>query len=205
MAPVSAILLFLFSSLAWGDSILVMGDSLSAAYGMPQRQGWVALLQERLDRNGHSHRVVNASVSGETTHGGVTRLTRQLQRAKPELVLIELGANDGLRGVPLPVMQQNLLTLVQRSQAAGARVMLLEMKLPPNYGPQYSEQFQAVFGQVAEQEKITLVPFFMAPVVLQPELMQADGLHPNARAQPVLLDQLWPHLQALLKVQERSE
>lgn len=182
-----------------------MGDSLSAAYGMPQREGWVALLQERLDSNGHTHRVVNASVSGETTHGGVTRLTKHLQRAKPELVLIELGANDGLRGVPLPVMQRNLLTLVQRSQAAGARVMLLEMKLPPNYGPQYSEQFQAVFGQVAEQQKITLVPFFMAPVVLQPELMQADGLHPNALAQPVLLDQLWPHLQALLNVQVRSE
>ncbi|WP_432471260.1 arylesterase [Amphritea sp. HPY] len=205
MAPVSAILLFLFSSLAWGDSILVMGDSLSAAYGMPSEKGWVSLLQQRLDNKGYSHQVINASVSGETTHGGVTRLTRQLQRVKPQLVMIELGANDGLRGTALTVLQRNLMTLVQQSQAAGARVILLEMKLPPNYGPSYSQQFQSIFGQVAQQQNATLVPFFMAPVVLRPELMQADGLHPNARAQPVLLDQLWPHLQALLNVQVRSE
>lgn len=182
-----------------------MGDSLSAAYGMPSEKGWVALLQQRLDNKGYPHQVINASVSGETTHGGVTRLTLQLQRVKPQLVMIELGANDGLRGTALTVMQRNLMTLVQQSQAAGARVMLLEMKLPPNYGPSYSQQFQSIFGQVAQQQNATLVPFFMASVVLRPELMQADGLHPNARAQPVLLDQLWPHLQALLNVQVRSE
>jgi len=205
MAPVFAILLLLISSLAWSGSVLVMGDSLSAAYGIPEQQGWVSLLQQRLHRNGFPQQVVNASISGETTHGGLSRLAPQLERVKPELVVIELGANDGLRGTPLQVMQRNLQQLIAQSKTAGAKVVLLEMRLPPNYGPRYAEQFQQVFVQVAEQMEVTLVPFFMAPVVLEPELMQRDGLHPNAKAQPILLDQIWPQLQAQLSAPERSE
>ncbi len=189
------------TSLAWGGSIVVMGDSLSAAYGIPKEQGWVALLEQRLDDNNLDYTVVNASISGETTHGGITRLPAILDQYKPQLVLLELGANDGLRGAPLPVIEANLNQLVSQSLAAGAQVLLLEMRIPPNYGPRYSEGFAALFSKVAEQQKVSMVPFFMASVVLQPELMQADGLHPNAQAQSALLEQVWPFLSHLMPLQ----
>lgn len=191
MASLLGIGLLLLTSLAWGSSIVVMGDSLSAAYGIPKEQGWVALLEQRLEDNNLEYEVVNASISGETTHGGITRLPAILDQYKPQLVLLELGANDGLRGAPLPVIENNLNQLVSQSLAAGAQVLLLEMRIPPNYGPRYSEGFSGLFAKVAEQQKVPMVPFFMASVVLQPELMQADGLHPNALAQPALLDQIW--------------
>lgn len=184
--------------MAWSSSILVLGDSLSAAYGMPAQQGWVSLLQQRLQQQGYQYNVVNASISGETTHGGLTRLNAALERHQPALVVLELGANDGLRGAPLTLIRQNLGKLVQQSRQVGAQVLLLEMKLPPNYGPGYSQGFTAIFDTVAQDYQIAMVPFFMESVALQPELMLPDGLHPNARAQPVLLDQIWPHLQPLL-------
>ncbi len=175
-----------------------MGDSLSAAYGIPAKQGWVTLLEQRLAQSHPDYEVVNASISGETTHGGITRLPAALDQYQPQLVILELGANDGLRGAPLNVIERNLNQLVSQSKAAGASVLLLEMRIPPNYGPRYSEGFTAIFNRVAEQQGVPLVPFFMASVVLQPELMQADGLHPTAKAQPALLDQVWPALQDLL-------
>jgi len=198
MASLFGIVLLLLTSLAWGGSIVVMGDSLSAAYGIPRQQGWVALLEKRLDEHNLDFEVVNASISGETTHGGITRLPAILDQYKPTLVLLELGANDGLRGAPLTVIEKNLNQLVSQSLASGAQVLLMEMRIPPNYGPRYSDGFSALFAQVAEQQNVPMVPFFMAPVVLQPELMQADGLHPNAQAQPALLDQVWLSLKDLL-------
>lgn len=176
-----------------------MGDSLSAAYGMPQQQGWVALLDQKLDKSGFSYEVINVSISGETTHGGLTRLPGVLDQYKPELVVLELGANDGLRGAPLALIERNLTLMIEQSQAAGAKVLLLEMRIPPNYGPRYSDGFSALFQKVAKVQDVPMVPFFMAPVVLQPELMQKDGLHPNERAQPVLLNQLWQPLISLLQ------
>ncbi|BBB27844.1 arylesterase [Amphritea japonica] len=199
MSNILGVWLLLLSSLAWSSSILVMGDSLSAAYGMPQQQGWVALLDQKLEKNGFSYEVINASISGETTHGGLTRLPRALDQHKPELVVLELGANDGLRGAPLALIERNLTRLIEQARAAGAQVLLLEMRIPPNYGPRYSDGFSALFETVAQQQEVPMIPFFMAPVVLQPELMQADGLHPNAKAQPVLLDQLWLPLIGLLQ------
>ncbi|WP_290703360.1 arylesterase [Amphritea sp.] len=199
MSNILGVWLLLLSSLAWSSSILVMGDSLSAAYGMPQQQGWVALLDQKLEKNGFSYEVINASISGETTHGGLTRLPGALDQYKPELVVLELGANDGLRGAPLALIERNLTRLIAQARAAGAQVLLLEMRIPPNYGPRYSDGFTALFEKVAQMQDVLMVPFFMAPVVLQPELMQDDGLHPNEQAQPVLLDQLWQPLISLLQ------
>jgi acyl-CoA thioesterase-1 len=199
MSNILGVWLLLLSSLAWSSSILVMGDSLSAAYGMPQQQGWVALLDQKLEKNGFSYEVINASISGETTHGGLTRLPGALDQYKPELVVLELGANDGLRGAPLALIERNLTRLIAQARAAGAQVLLLEMRIPPNYGPRYSDGFTALFEKVAQMQDVPMVPFFMAPVVLQPELMQDDGLHPNEQAQPVLLDQLWQPLISLLQ------
>ena len=205
MIRIVTLCLLLFTSTAWSSSILVLGDSLSAAYGMPSKDGWVALLQQRLHQQGYQYNVINASISGETTHGGLTRLTSALDRHQPALVVLELGANDGLRGAPLPLIRQNLGQLIQKSRDSGAEVLLFEMKLPPNYGPGYSQGFSAVYDTVAQQYQIAMVPFFIEPVVLKPELMLPDGLHPNAKAQPELLEQVWPYLQPLLKSPGESE
>lgn len=178
--------------------ILVMGDSLSAAFGIPQTQGWVALLQQRLKAQGYPHRVVNASISGETTVGGLGRLPALLERHRPQWVLLELGANDGLRALPLPQMQGNLERMIALSRQAGARPVLFEMRLPANYGP-YAERFRQVFQQVARQEKLPLVPFFLMPIALDPAQFLEDGLHPAASAQPKLLDAVWPTLAPLLQ------
>lgn len=179
-------------------TILILGDSISAGYGLEAREGWTALLQKRLDREGYGYRVVNASVSGETTSGGSARLPRALRLHRPSVLVLELGANDGLRGLPLDVSRQNLAAMIEAAQDAGAKVLLLGMRIPPNYGPRYTQAFAHMYAGLAKQYKVPLVPFFMEKVALDPDLMQADGLHPDAAAQPLLLDTAWPALRPLL-------
>lgn len=179
--------------------ILVLGDSLSAAYGIPASQGWVALLQQRLQQRGYPQRVVNASVSGETTAGGLSRLPALLDRHKPQLVLIELGGNDGLRGQPLAKLQENLARMAELSRKAGARPVLFEMRIPSNYGPKYTEGFHAAFASVASAQQAPLVPFWLAGIALDPDAFQDDGIHPTVAAQPKMLEAVWPTLEAALK------
>jgi acyl-CoA thioesterase I len=198
-----AIGLFLFAvqgeAAAQNGTILVLGDSLSAAYGMKPEQGWVSLLQKRLQAQGYGYRVVNTSVSGETTSGGLQRLPRALNLHKPQIVIIELGGNDGLRGLPVSTTRQNLMKMVELSKAAGAEVVLAGMQMPPNYGPRYTKEFANAFGEVAERHKTVLVPFLLDKVAFEPGMMQEDGLHPTARAQPIVVDNLWPLLVPLLR------
>jgi acyl-CoA thioesterase-1 len=186
-------------------TVLVLGDSLSAAYGIKPAEGWVALLQKRMRAQGYGHRVVNASVSGETTSGGLQRLPRALQLHKPEIVVIELGANDGLRGLPLAVTRENLSKMVSASKRAGADVLLVGMQMPPNYGARYTAEFAELFRELARGSAIALVPFLLDSVALDDKLMQADGLHPNVSGQPILLDNVWPHLEPLLKKKTLKE
>ena len=162
-------------------------------------QGWVTLLQKKLTTQGYGYRVVNASVSGETTSGGAARLGRALELHRPAIVVLELGGNDGLRGLPLAQMSANLDDMIRRSRAAGARVVLVGMRIPPNYGPAYTQKFHTLFADLARQYQLPLVPFFMEKVALNPSLMQADGIHPAASGQQLLLDTLWPVLQPVLK------
>lgn len=178
--------------------LLVSGDSLSAAYGMQLEHGWVALLQQRLRKQGYPHRVINTSISGETTAGGLARLPQALAEHKPQIVLIELGANDGLRGKPLEQMRANLKKMIALSRKAGAKVLLFEMRLPSNYGPQYTEGFRRSFEQVAQQEKVSLVPFFLTPIALKRDSFQSDGIHPTQTVQPQLLEAVWPTLEPML-------
>jgi acyl-CoA thioesterase-1 len=179
--------------------VLVLGDSLSAGYGLSRESGWTWLLEERIRTLGLPHRVVNASVSGDTTAGGLTRLASLLEREKPEVLVIELGANDGLRGFGFDLIRENLTALVREGRSAGARVLILGVRLPPNYGAAYTEGFQAVFRQVADAEGVPLVPQMLAGVAEDRGLMQADGIHPAAAAQPRILDNVWPALEPLLK------
>jgi acyl-CoA thioesterase I len=179
--------------------ILVMGDSLSAAYGLDSPdQGWVALLQARLKAQGYDYTVVNASVSGETSGGGLTRFPQALANAKPAIVILELGANDGLRGLPVSEMQANLGKMLDFSRQAGARVLLLSMLLPPNYGKPYVQSFAAVYPALAKQYKVPVTMFLLTGVAEHRELMQPDGLHPQAKAEPRVLDNIWPSLEPLL-------
>lgn len=178
--------------------MLVLGDSLSAAYGIGLDQGWVALLQARLSDRGYPQRIVNASVSGETSAGGLTRLPALLQRHRPSIVLIELGANDGLRGLPLERLRANLRQMCILIRDAGARAVLFEMRIPINYGPEYADGFRASFGAVASELDIPLVPFFMGAIATDPSAFQDDGIHPNAAAQPRLLEAVWPSVEAAL-------
>jgi len=178
--------------------ILVMGDSLSAAYGIAIERGWVKLMAQRLEQEGVPARVVNASISGETTQGGVTRMPAELARSKPSVVILELGANDGLRGQSLDAMRDNLRQMIRLSKASGAKVLVLGMRIPPNYGPQYGERFHHTFDAVAGEARVPVVRFFLEKVALRPELIQADGLHPIAEAQPLLLETVWPALRPLL-------
>ena len=174
------------------QNILLVGDSISAAFGLEISEGWVALLEQRLADEGYPHSVINASVSGDTTAGGLARLPGLLEEFEPELVIIELGGNDGLRALPLENMQQNLSAMVSLSQQAGADVILLGMMIPPNYGPRYADGFARVFHQVAEERDVTLVPFLLEGVGGVEGMMQDDGVHPTAAAQPLLLDNAWP-------------
>jgi acyl-CoA thioesterase-1 len=179
--------------------LLVLGDSLSAAYGIPAEQGWVSLLQRRLAERGFPHRVVNASISGDTTSGGLSRLPATLERLRPALVILELGANDGLRGQPPMAMANNLGRMIELSRQAGARVLLAEMRVPPNYGPLYAQKFQATFSELAKRYEIPLIPFLLDGVAGNTALIQDDGLHPRAEAQTQVLDNVWPVLEPLLK------
>lgn len=183
-------------------TVLVIGDSLSAGYGLRPGQGWVSLLERKLGSQGYPHRVVNASISGETSRGAVARMPRALEVHDPDVVVIELGANDGLRGFPPDVMRDNLLELLRLSREAGAKVLLLGMHLPVNYGQAYTEQFHQVFVDIAKREQVPFLPFFLDGVALQPEMMLDDGIHPNATAQPKLLENVWPALEPLLRQAE---
>ncbi|MFM1885771.1 MAG: hypothetical protein RL026_928 [Pseudomonadota bacterium] len=178
---------------------MVFGDSLSAAYGMDAEQGWVNLLQKRLMAEGYGHKVVNASISGETTSGGRARLPRALATHKPHIVILELGANDGLRGLPLATAQANLDAMAAAVRQTGAQLVLLGIQLPPNYGPQYAAKFRESFVSLARRHKAALVPFLMDGVALDSRYMQADGLHPNPAGQPLLLGNVWPILKPLLR------
>jgi len=179
-------------------TILVFGDSLSAAYGIRPEQGWVALLTQRLQSQGYGYQIVNASVSGETSEGGLERLPRALQLHQPRIVILELGANDALRGLPVSAARDNLARMVQLSQAAGARVLLVGMRIPPNYGQRYTEEFAQIFPQLASEYHLPLVPFLLQGVALDPARMQPDGMHPNATGEPPVLDTLWPYLKPML-------
>lgn len=180
-------------------TILVMGDSLSAGYGIKVENGWVALLSKRLADQGNGYRVVNASVSGETSSGGKVRLQALLMTHKPSIVILELGANDGLRGLPNAQLRSNLSTMIDAAQQAKAKVMLVGMMMPPNYGQTYADGFKSVFTDLAKAKRVSLVPFFLDGVALQGNLIQADGLHPNEQAQAQLLENVWPTLQSMLK------
>lgn len=188
----------LISASAHAGGILVMGDSLSAGYGIDQREAWPSLLIERLKREGYRQTVTNASISGEISAGGLSRLPLLLQQTKPSIVIIELGANDGLRGLPIPKMQENLTSMIKASKSAGAQVLLIGMRMPPNLGQSYTEKFRDTFEVLAREYKTGLVPFLLRDVAAKKELFQADGLHPIASAQPLLLDTVWPELVKLL-------
>ncbi len=187
------------SAQAEAPVILVFGDSISAGYGLPLEQGWVELLKTRLKSQGYGYQVVNASVSGETTAGGLARLPRALELHHPSIVILELGGNDGLRGLPVAQMRANLSQMVNLSGATGAQILLLGMRMPPNYGPQYTKEFALVFSDLATDKKVGLVPFLLTNIALSPQLLQADDIHPNAQGQPILLDNVWPTLKPLLR------
>lgn len=165
---------------------------------MDRDQSWVNLLEIRLQENGYAYRILNSSISGDTTQGGLTRLPRLLERYQPEIVLIELGANDGLRGIDPAITRENITGMIQQSQAVGARVLLAGIKLPPNYGSAYLGQFESMYADLASEFDTLLVPFFMEGVALEPELLQADNIHPNEKGQPVLLDNVWNVLEPAL-------
>lgn len=176
--------------------LLIMGDSLSAAYGMTVERGWVALLSQKL--NPLSITVINASISGETTSGGKNRLPALLKQHQPSWVILELGANDALRGQSLPSIQKNLATMIEQCQQAHAKVLLLGIRLPTNYGPAYDQALARVYQNLAERYQLLFDPFFLEEMALDPKWIQADGLHPNAKAQPKILQRLWPHIQTLI-------
>jgi acyl-CoA thioesterase-1 len=178
--------------------LLILGDSLSAGYGMDREDSWVHLLEIRLQEQAHSYRILNSSITGDTTQGGLARLPRLLARYQPEIVIIELGANDGLRGVNPDVSRANMVSMIQQSQAIGATVLLAGIKLPPNYGVAYLHRFESMYADLAAKFDTLLVPFFMDGVVFQPGMLQADGIHPNEKGQPVLLDNVWQVLEPAL-------
>ncbi|WP_430455362.1 arylesterase [Rheinheimera sp.] len=178
-------------------TLMIVGDSLSAGYGLQQPQSWPVLLQRSLEQNNSAWRIQNASISGETSGGALARLPALLQQHKPTAVLIEIGGNDGLRGFPINRLRQNLQQLIALSKAAGATPVLMQIRIPPNYGPRYTEQFVAVYAELAEQHQLKLWPFFMDNIAVRPELMQADGIHPNAKAQPIIRDFMLPFIEEM--------
>ena len=184
---------------SFAKTVMILGDSLSAGYGLNPQQGWVALLQHRLDQQfPKQHKVINASASGETTSGALARLPKLLQTYKPDVVVIELGGNDGLRGQPPQMIQKNLAQLIQQSQKTKAKVVLLGMKIPPNYGTAYSKAFENNYQVLSQQYKVKLHPFFMNGIAGNKNLMQKDLIHPNASAQKLLLDNAYPLIRGAL-------
>lgn len=189
------------SSAATAHTILVLGDSLSSGHGIDEREGWVSLLRQKLEDNGYSYEVVNASVSGDTTQDGLSRLDSALRRHHPDIVVVELGGNDGLRAFSIDAIRANLSRILQTVRASGARIVLAGMRMPPNYGPAYTDAFEHLYPALAKKFGAALVPFFMQGVATRPDLMQDDGIHPNAKGQPLLLANVWPVLEPLLHKQ----
>jgi acyl-CoA thioesterase-1 len=196
---ISLVLLPLLATAQRQPVILVLGDSLSAAFGIAVQDGWVHLLQKRLETGGYPHQVVNASISGDTSAGGLSRLPAAIERHQPSILILELGANDGLRGQPISKLHENLQAMIELAQQADTKVLLVGILLPPNYGPAYTEQFQETYPQLAEQYGLGLVPFLLDGVATNPELMQGDGLHPNALAQPTIMNTIWAELEPMLQ------
>ncbi|MDH5470698.1 MAG: arylesterase [Gammaproteobacteria bacterium] len=192
------LLLLVLPNLAVANIILIVGDSLSAAYGIPVENGWVSLLQERLDTRGYRYKIINASISGDTTANARARLTRALASHEPAVVLLALGGNDGLRGLSLAAMKSNLDTMISSVQEACAQVLLIGVQLPPNYGSRYTEKFQDIYHELARERDITLLPSLVDGIGTEQDLMQADGIHPNATAQPLIRDRVWEALVPLL-------
>ncbi len=190
-------MLFSLSLQAETQKLLILGDSLSAGYGMQQQQGWVHLLQQQLEKNQSSWTLVNASISGETTAGGLARLPELMNKHQPQAVLIELGGNDGLRGFPIAQIEKNLQQLLAEVKKHQAQPILMQIRIPPNYGPRYTKQFVALYPALAEKNQAMYWPFFMDQVAVKPELMLADGIHPNEQAQPIIRDLIAPMLQKL--------
>jgi len=174
--------------------ILVYGDSLSAAYGIAQASGWVSLLEERIRREKLDYSVVNASISGETTSGGLSRMRQALDEHRPAIVILELGGNDGLRGLPVTEAKKNLAAMIRMAQKSRARVLLVGVRVPPNYGPDYTREFDGAFAELARRHRVALVPFLLEGIAERREMFQADGIHPTEAAQPVLLDNIWRKL-----------
>ena len=189
------------ASAAGAPTILIFGDSLSAGFGLDVDQSWGALLQKRLEEQGYEHRVVNASISGETTEGGVTQIASAIEAFSPGLIILELGGNDGLRGFPPARIKSNLKAIANRARDSGAEVVLLGIRIPTNYGARYTEAFEAVYEEVASELGIRWIEFFMDGVALNDELLQEDRIHPNEQAQPILLDNAWPIIRATLDTQ----
>ncbi|MDJ0711234.1 MAG: arylesterase [Woeseiaceae bacterium] len=183
---------------AESPNILILGDSLSAGYGIDVDQSWAALLQQRLEEQGYEHRVVNASISGETTEGGATQIENAIETFSPKLIVLALGGNDGLRGFPPTRIKENLRSIAGKAKASGADVVLLGIRIPTNYGTRYTSAFEAVYPAVAEEMGLLWLEFFMDGVALNDELLQEDRIHPNAAAQPILLDNAWPIIRATL-------
>jgi len=179
-------------------SILVLGDSISAEYGLSRGSGWVAILDKRLKQEQKKISIINASISGETTAGGLTRLSKLLKLHHPQIVVIELGANDGLRGLDLQTAEKNLKQMIQESQKSGAKILLLGMKIPPNYGQDYTQRFFNMYGKLASREGAALVPFLLDKMADKVELFQADRIHPNEKAQPILFENVWKELNKIL-------
>lgn len=186
------------STILHAESIVVLGDSISAAYGIEAEQGWVALLNNKLTQQGLDYTLVNESISGDTSAGGLARIDKVLESYQPKILLLELGANDGLRGLSPKKMYSNLAQIIKRCQKAGAKVLLLSMRIPPNYGKRYTDMFYQTYPHLSTDLSIHYVPFILDDVALIKGLMQKDGLHPNAKAQPLIADKIWPYLQALL-------
>ena len=186
-------------------TVVIFGDSLSAGYGIEVDQSWVALLQARLNEQGYEHRVINASISGETTEGGATRIESALSDFSPALIILELGGNDGLRGFPAARMKANLAKIVERAKESGAAVVLLGIRIPSNYGARYSAEFEGVFRQISEDFGVQWIEFFMEGIALNDELLQDDRIHPNAEAQPMLLENAWPIIRATLVQRQAGE
>ena len=195
----SAFTFALMPAIASAATILVFGDSLSAGYGLSQNQGWASLLEKRLQEQGYRYRVTNASISGETTSGGATRIDGALRTHRPDIVVVELGANDGLRGQSLELMKRNLERIIDASRRAKADVLLVGMRLPPNYGMAYTEKFQQVYAELARTKKIALVPFLFDGFADNGRYFQTDRVHPTSEAQPLMLDTVWKGLKPLLR------
>ena len=194
----AALTLMCIAQSATAGTLLIVGDSISAGFGLDTRLGWVSLLEQRLKQQGYDDKVINASISGDTSAGGLARLPALLAAHKPDVVIVELGGNDGLRGQPPAQLKQNLASMIDQSRAEGAKVLLLGMQIPPNYGVRYTTAFAKVYSDLAEEKKVALVPFFLEGIGGHPDLMQADGVHPAASAQEMLLNNVWSVLKPLL-------